>query len=112
VDEDKKEEVNGEIKKEVNEVKQEEVKEVKNEEKAGLSIASMVLGIVSIVLFCLIWISIPCAVLAVIFGLVGRKKGGKGMATAGLVLGIITLVFCILGIVGAFNFSSYMENLV
>ncbi|MCL2860406.1 MAG: DUF4190 domain-containing protein [Oscillospiraceae bacterium] len=116
MDEDKKEEVTGEVKEEVTgevkDVKQEEVKEIKKEEKTGLSIASMVLGIVSIVLICFIWISIPCAILAVIFGFIGRKKGGKGMATAGLVLGIITLVFCILGIIGAFNLGSYMENMV
>ncbi len=37
-----------------------------------------------------------CAVLAIIFGVLGRKKGGKGMGTAGLVLGIISVVLMII----------------
>lgn len=61
------------------------------QESKGLSIASMVLGIVSVVLFCIWYISVPCAILAIIFGIVGKKKGGKGMAIAGLVLGIVAL---------------------
>lgn len=84
---------------EENEVKQ---TEVVNESK-GLSIASMVLGIVSLVMLCIYYISIPCAILAIIFAIVGRKKGGKGMATAGLVLGIIALaidVIIVVGIIG------------
>lgn len=81
---------------EENEVKQ---TEVVNESK-GLSIAAMVLGIVSLVMLCLWYISIPCAILAIIFALVGRKKGGKGMATAGLVLGIIALVLDVVIVVG------------
>lgn len=80
---------------EENEVKQ---TEVVNESK-GLSIASMVLGIVSVVMLCLYYISIPCAILAIIFAIVGRKKGGKGMATAGLVLGIIALAIDIVIVV-------------
>lgn len=63
------------------------------EEKKGLSIASMVLGIVSLAFW---YLAIPCAILAIIFGIIGRKKGGKGMATAGLVLGIISLVILII----------------
>ena len=66
------------------------------EEKKGLSIASMVLGIVSLALWCFWYLAIPCAILAIIFGIIGRKKGGKGMATAGLVLGIISLVILII----------------
>lgn len=67
-----------------------ETNEVKNESK-GLSIASMVLGIVSLVFVCVWYITIPCAILAIIFAIIGRKKGGKGMATAGLVTGIIAI---------------------
>lgn len=82
---------------EENEVKQ---TEVVNESK-GLSIASMVLGIVSVVMLCLWYVSIPCAILAIIFAIIGRKKGGKGMATAGLVLGIIALAIDVLIVVFA-----------
>lgn len=62
-------------------------------QQKGLSIASMVLGIVSIVFYCFWFISIPCSILAIIFGVVGMKKGGKGMAIAGLVCGIIGIAY-------------------
>lgn len=73
-------------------------------EKKGMSIASLVLGIVSVALFCITYVSIPCAILAIIFGVLGKKKGGAGMAKAGLILGIIAVVlfvlFVILTVVG------------
>ena len=70
------------------------------QESKGLSIASMVLGIVSLVFFCIIYLSIPCAILALIFGFVGNKKGGKGMAITGIILGIIALGLDVLAIAG------------
>lgn len=65
-------------------------------EKKGMSIASLVLGIVSVALCCIGWVSIICAILAIIFGVVGKKKGGQGMAKAGLILGIIALAIYVL----------------
>lgn len=62
---------------------------------SGLAIASMVLGIVALVLSCCIYfISIPCAIISVILAAVSIKGGrdGKGMAVAGLVCSIISLV--------------------
>lgn len=50
---------------------------MEEKESSGLSIASMVLGIISIVLFCIYYVSIPCAILAIIFGVIGRKKAEK-----------------------------------
>ena len=67
-----------------------------NGEQKGMSIASMVLGLVGIVLFAL-----PCGILAIIFSILGKKKGGKGFATAGLVLGIIDVVFGAFAIISA-----------
>lgn len=66
------------------------------EEKKGLSVASLVLGILSLVLFCFWYISLPCAIIAIILGAIGRKKGGKGMGTAGIVLGIISIVLILI----------------
>lgn len=57
----------------------------------GLNIASLVLGIVAIVLCCMWFISIPCAILSLVFGIIGIKKQGKGMAIAGIITGAITL---------------------
>ncbi|MCL2342121.1 MAG: DUF4190 domain-containing protein [Firmicutes bacterium] len=73
-----------------------EVVEEKAEEKTnngkGFAIASMVLGIISIPALCLVYPAIPCAILAIVFAVVAKKKSGKsGMTTAGLVLGIVSL---------------------
>lgn len=73
----------------------EEEKEVMKEENGaassngngkGLAIASMVLGIVGLIVF-----GLPCGILAIIFSIVSKKKAKSGMATAGLVLGIIDI---------------------
>ena len=63
----------------------------------GFAVASMVLGIVW-----LYWIG---SILAIIFGFVAysqikeRNQAGKGMATAGLILGFIGIAFLVLGII-------------
>ena len=68
----------------------------------GMAIASMVLGIVAVVLLCVAWISVPAAIVGLILGIVARKKvvageaGGQGMATAGIVLSIIALIIVII----------------
>jgi len=72
-----------------------ENQEVK-EEKKGMSITSMVLGIVGLIVFAL-----PCGILAIIFSILGKKKGGKGFATAGLVLGIIDAIFGLIAIIAS-----------
>jgi len=64
-------------------------------EGKGLSITSMVLGIVALVLFNSVLISIPCAILAIIFGVIGNKKNKNGYAKAGLILGIIATIISI-----------------
>ena len=73
-----------------------------------LSVAALVLGILGIVggwfpIVC--YFTTVCAILGVVFGVKGRKKSvavnGKasGLATAGLVLGIIGVAFAALGLV-------------
>ena len=81
-----------------------------NTESKGLSIASMVLGIVSLVLSCIVYISVPCAILAIIFGIIGMKKGGKGMGIAGLVLGIITIALWALALLGVLSFGTAITS--
>jgi len=73
----------------------------------GMAVASMVLGICS---FALCWIPYLnfvtwiTAILALILGMVARSKvkqgtgGGGGMATAGMVLGIVYLSLALLGL--------------
>lgn len=63
----------------------------------GLSIASMVLGICSIILF--IWLGFILGVLAIIFAGIELKRNKNGMAVAGLVTGIVgTVLSFIVGI--------------
>lgn len=65
-----------------------------NNDNIGMSVASLVLGIVGLIIF-----AVPCGVLAIIFAVLAKKKGKNGMATAGLVLGIIDAAFGILYII-------------
>ena len=86
------------------------------QDSKGLSIASMVLGIISVVLICIWYISIPCAILAIIFGIVGMKKGGRGMGIAGLVLGIVTLaiivIIYLLAVIGVASYTSTVSSML
>ncbi|MGW6568777.1 DUF4190 domain-containing protein [Streptomyces sp. NPDC054975] len=65
----------------------------------GMGTAAMVLGIIAVAGFCMYGLGVVLGVLALIFGIIGRKKvtrgeaNNGGMATAGIVLGAIgTLV--------------------
>ncbi len=64
---------------------------------SGLAIASMVCGIVSLVLVCLWFISLPTSIVAIVLGNVAKgqirrgEAGGQGMATAGIICGSIAL---------------------
>lgn len=85
-----------------------EKSETKKDRK-GFCIASLVLGIVAIVFFCVWYLSIPCGILAVIFGILGIKSTNKGMAIAGLITGaiglIVSLIIVIIIFVVAFSFG-------
>lgn len=80
---------------------------VNNGGSNGMAIASMVLGIVALVFGCCLWyISIPCSIVGLILGGVSlaQKRGGKGMAIAGIVLsaiGIIVAVIVVVALGGA-----------
>lgn len=73
--------------------------------KKNFSIAALVLGIVALVLSCIWYISIPCAILAIIFGILGLKSSKRGMSIAGITTGAIGMVISILLIVAVFLFS-------
>lgn len=73
----------------------------------GLAITSMVLGILS-VLIALIWfVSAPLAITAIILGIISlvKKHGGKGMSIAGIITASVALVIAVLMI--AFTFVTY-----
>jgi hypothetical protein len=82
---------------------------------AGLSIASMVLGIVALVFGCCVpVVTYICAIVGVILGAVALAKhaGGKGMAIAGLVCSIVALIPAIyITVVGASIWSEISSSL-
>jgi len=69
----------------------------------GFGITSMVLGIITWVLFWIPFIGQLLPILAVVFGIIGFKHEGKGMAIAGFVLGLVSLIFQILGFILLFS---------
>ena len=82
----------------------------------GLAITSMILGILSIVTFCIVYLSIPLGLTAVILALVARPKiargeaGGRGMATAGLITGAIGLLLAIAILIAGAVFGTKLVN--
>lgn len=70
------------------------------EEPSGMAIASLVLGIISVVISCAGY-NIITAILAIIFGAIhlGKRRSRRGMAIAGIVLGIISIALFVIVIV-------------
>jgi NADH:ubiquinone oxidoreductase subunit 6 (subunit J) len=69
--------------------------------KNGLSIAALVLGIISIPAALTVWIGAICGVLAIVFGIIGLSQARKGrankraLAVTGLITGVIGLVLSV-----------------
>lgn len=66
----------------------------------GMSIASLVLGIVAIVFCCAFYISIPCGVVGLILGIIGNNKSRQfgiknGIAVAGIICSAVGLAVCV-----------------
>ena len=73
-----------------------------NNNSMGLSVASMVLGICSLVFMCFIpYLPIITSIVGIVLAALAlkNKQAGKGMAIAGLVLSIIALVIYIVCII-------------
>jgi len=87
----------------------------------GLAVASLVTGIISLVLFCVWFVSIPLGVVAAILGAVAVQKAnagqaqGGGLAKAGMILGIVGAVLglgiVILGAIGVHFLNRGAQNL-
>lgn len=58
----------------------------------GPAVASLILGIVSVFGLLSPIVGVVCSILAICLGLRGKKSSAKGLAIAGLVLGIVFLV--------------------
>lgn len=62
----------------------------------SLGIAGLVLGISSIITSIIPLLGVPLGILAIIFSVMQKKRYPIGMATAGLVTGIIGIVLSVL----------------
>ena len=78
--------------------------------KKGFAIASLVVGIVGTVFCCAWYISIACAVVGLILGIMSNKASKTGMATAGIVLSVIALVLSIVCLFGLAAFIAFYVN--
>lgn len=82
----------------------------------GLSIAGMVTGIVSLVLFWTVWLSIPLAICGIVFGAISLgpanrgERGGRGFAITGIVTGTISIGILIIAFAIAASFISSALN--
>jgi len=94
------------------------IPEPEQKDNSGFAIASLVLGIVSIVVCCC-GINLITAILAIIFGVLGLRSSKKGLAIAGIITAAVSIFFLILliilyfiGIFEAnaemFDFNNYM----
>ena len=76
------------------------------EKNNSFAVAALVLGIVSIITWLLPVAGYITTIIAIVLGVKGRKSEKHGMATAGMVLGIIflaiTFINSVLGVILAF----------
>lgn len=66
-------------------------RDVTRREERGMSIAALVLGIIGLGAWLLPFIGFPVIITGLVLGILGKNKGGRGFAIAGIVLCIITL---------------------
>lgn len=85
-------------------------------ETNGLAIASLICGILSIIFcFCCCW-GIPFNILSIVFGIIALSQikrqpsqTGRGMAIAGIVLGILSLLLGIIMTLFYFSLGGHKE---
>lgn len=67
-------------------------KKKKKDSISGCSVTSLILGIFAILSWGIFFISLPLAILGILFAEIGimSGKGGKGMGIAGLILSIVS----------------------
>ena len=73
----------------------EEKVEVKDKNKSAMAIASLPLGIISIITNLFWYLSLPTGILAIIFGAKTTRRLGSKIGKAGLITGIVGLSLCV-----------------
>ncbi|MBX9624082.1 MAG: DUF4190 domain-containing protein [Gemmataceae bacterium] len=69
----------------------------RDEGTSGLAIASFVCGLIALVIFCFWPLSVPLALLGIVFGAIAHNSGkaGRGFAVAGITLEIIAVALLV-----------------
>lgn len=73
----------------------EEKVEVKDKNKSAMAIASLPLGIISIITNLFWYLSLPTGILAIIFGAKTTRRLGSKIGKSGLITGIIGVAMCV-----------------
>lgn len=80
----------------------------------GLAIASMVLGICSLVFCWSPFLALICSIIGLVLGIIGKKKQQGGMALAGIItssiglaISVILIIIAVVAVIGAFGSLSY-----
>ncbi len=80
-------------------------------QRNGMAIASLVLSIASFICCCA---GTPCAILGLVFGILGRKKDPQSsMALAGIIISAIGIAFSLVALIWALvtgNFTAYVNS--
>lgn len=81
----------------------------------GMSIASMVLGIISIVLFLVFYISLPCAIVGIVLGCISRSRAKEfgiknTFSTAGIICSAVGIALVIIILIIAISASLIDTN--
>lgn len=81
----------------------------KEDNRIVAHVASLVLGIISIVSMLFWYISVPSGVIAIVLGTKSYKKFGKKLGLGGMITGIVGLSLCVL-IYVSLLILVYLEN--
>jgi uncharacterized membrane protein len=65
---------------------------INEKQHTGKALASMILGIVSLITWLIPLFGAPTSIIGLILGIIGRKSQSKGKATVGIVLSSIALI--------------------
>lgn len=82
-----------------------------SQQRNGMAIASLVLSIASFICCCA---GTPCAILGLVFGILGRKRDPQNsMALAGIIISAIGIAFSLVALIWALvtgSFTAYFDG--
>lgn len=61
-----------------------------------IPILALIFGIVGLIACCIPCVGYPVAIAALVLGIIGLNKTGRGLAIAGIVLGVISFLLCLI----------------